>query len=190
MDTGFVDALKVPAILSTLRKVQHDSDRALRVLNTYYRTNKYCEVRAPLSGVEEEALSDILANAVEQSLGAIMLFAAAHGAFVQGGVMAGQAAQVFISVNAMTAPKSQFVNPGRLFGRWSGRAGMANLEVLPSGARILLAFELGRLAEATGYRNHYITTIPKASIGPDVEARAVITFSRLPPVGAIASSKQ
>lgn len=151
MEDRFTEALQIPAVLSTIKKIQHDSDEALRVLEGYYTRRQGGSVKA-LRAAEEAALSDVLANGLEQSLAGIVTYFVAHSAVVLGGVVGGQVAQILISVNSMTAPKSRFVDPGQLFVTISGRANHANISALPAEARECLAYALGRLASATGYR--------------------------------------
>jgi hypothetical protein len=143
----FLDALKIPAIIAM---VGNDAGDSLRVLHSYALRCQETNKRPPLSDLEAAALQDILEIVVQQSLNAVVFYIFAYCAIQAGGVFAGQAAQVLISINAMTAPKSQFVKPHE----WLGMRDAGDAPAL--WARLLgaigpqVAFALGKLAEMTG----------------------------------------
>lgn len=146
----FSEALLVPAAISTLRKIQHDSDQSLRILACYRRSGR----RRALSHSERAALEDVLENVVKQSVDAVIFFAAAILSVKSMGAIGGQTAQALISINYMTAPKKQFLKPRD----WLAQIGIdpvslarSTLSNIPDEAQRRIAYILGAAAITTGY---------------------------------------
>lgn len=154
-DNTFIDALKIPAIVSTVRRIQADSGESLRVLHVYYNANRHLTPARQfpsLSAAEMAAVHDILDVVVRQSMDAVIFYTFAYSLFASGGVLAGQAAQIAISVNAMTAPKKQFIRPHAQL-TWLFSDSLTTWGQLPQPLAVRMAFVFGWIAEVTGYHH-------------------------------------
>lgn len=153
---NFIDALIVPAVLSTVKKVQHDSDESLRILAKY--RDDCARRQRDLRQEEMVALDDIINNVARQGTDAIIFFLGALLAVKTFGTVGGQTAQALISINYMTAPKRQFLKPREwllyaasdLLPQRSSRISSE----IPPDIRQKLAYSLGAFGKATGYENH------------------------------------
>ncbi len=153
MTDTFVDALKIPAVLSTLRKIQMDCGDSLRVLHGYKarRDSGGCTM---LTGEEQCALENIFQVTLEQTITATILFLLAEGAFIAGGVLLGQTAQLAISLNTMSAPGKQGIHPGKRLAETCPRAVPNVLQMLRIEDKSRLAMAFGAIAGASGYFSH------------------------------------
>lgn len=149
--SGFVHALTIPSIISVIRKVQHDAGESLRVMHDYHRRQADGSNLSTLSAAEDAALTDILSIAITQSIGGVIYYSFSCLAVMLGGRLVGQAAQIAVAVNTLTAPGKLYIDAGGWFVK-AASVPTTNIARMGGAAeRRRLAYLLGRYAGMTGY---------------------------------------
>lgn len=108
---NFADALQIPAIISMIKRVQHESQAELMLVGDYYKRCHDRGLGIALESKEKAALAKLLGSLVEHGINSVIFYIFAHLSCAGLGVFGGRLSQIVISANYMSAPGKEVIRP-------------------------------------------------------------------------------